>query len=39
MASDIGGPMTFFPSDKIIARVQDDLTTIESFRLRLKMSQ
>lgn len=37
--SDIGSPITLFPGDKIIARVRDNLTSIDAFRIRLKLSQ
>ena len=37
--SDIGGPITLFPGDEIIARVQDDLLALDAFRFRLKLRQ
>lgn len=40
LSSDIGTPVTLFPGDKIIARLQDtEVSDLDSFRFRVKLSQ
>jgi len=38
IGKDVGSPLTLFPGDKIIVRIKDDLTGLDSFRLRLKLN-
>ena len=37
--SDIGSPITLFPNDQIIIRINDNLTTLDAFRFRAKLRQ
>lgn len=39
ISSDLGEPITLFPDDEIILRINDDLTGLDSFRFRLKLRQ
>jgi hypothetical protein len=39
IASDLGTPVTLFPNDKIIIRINDNLTALDAFRFRVKLSQ
>lgn len=39
ITSDIGSPITLNPGDKVILRVNDDLSGLDAFRFRLKLSQ
>lgn len=39
ITSDMGSPITLFNGDQIILRVRDNLTSLDSFRFRVKLSQ
>lgn len=39
ITSDIGNPITLFPDDQIIIRINDNLTGLDSFRFRAKLRQ
>ena len=39
IASDIGNPITLFPDDGIIIRINDNLTSLDAFRFRSKLRQ
>lgn len=36
---DIGAPLTLFPGDEIIVRINDNLTALSAFRFRVKLKQ
>jgi hypothetical protein len=39
ITSDLGVPITLFPGDRLIVRINDDLTGLDAFRFRSKLKQ